>query len=115
MHIWAWDAAEHPEAEEYLMAYLNVALDEGGLNLIMAPLGNIDRARRMAMPSQETEPGRESLYKSLSTVGNPDFTAVLKVMHVWDSHFRPQQGQERTTLLDGVTYSDSELPIPGVC
>ena len=75
-----WDPAEHLETEEDMAAYLNVALEEGDLTLIMATLGDIARARRMTMVAQETGLGRESLYKSLSPNGNPEFATVLKVV-----------------------------------
>ena len=75
-----WDPAEHLETEDDIVAYLNVALEEGDLSLIMATLGDIARARRMAMVAQGTGLGRESLYKSLSANGNPEFTTVLKVV-----------------------------------
>ncbi|MDE2837148.1 MAG: putative addiction module antidote protein [Chloroflexota bacterium] len=77
----SWDPAEHLETEEDIAAYLNVALEEGDLSLIMATLGDIARARRMAMVAQESGLGRESLYKSLSADGNPEFGTVLKVLH----------------------------------
>ena len=63
-----------------MAAYLNVALDEGDLALILATLGDIARAQRMATVAQETGLGRESLYKSLSANGNPEFATVLKVV-----------------------------------
>ena len=83
-----WDPAEHLETEEDMAAYLNVALEEGDLSLILATLGDIARARRMSMVPRHLSPlgtgdgtlGRESLYKSLSTEGNPEFATVLKVV-----------------------------------
>ena len=48
--------------------------------MILATLGDIARARRMAVVAQEAGLGRESLYKSLSANGNPEFATVLKVM-----------------------------------
>ena len=75
-----WDPAEHLETEQDMAAYLNVALEEGDLSLIMATLGDIARARKMAVVAQETGLGRESLYKSLSPDGNPEFATVLKVV-----------------------------------
>lgn len=75
-----WDPAEHLETEEDMVAYLNVALEDGDMSLIMAVLGDIARARRMAKVAEETGLGRESLYKSLSPNGNPEFATVLKVM-----------------------------------
>ena len=75
-----WDPAEHLETEEDMAAYLSAALEDGDLSLIMATLGDIARARRMAVVAQETGLGRESLYKSLSADGNPEFATVLKVV-----------------------------------
>jgi probable addiction module antidote protein len=63
-----------------MAAYLNVALEDGDLSLIVAALGDIARARKMAKIAQETGLGRESLYKSLSPNGNPEFASVLKVV-----------------------------------
>ncbi len=75
-----WDPSEHLETAEEMAAYLNAALEEGDMRLILATLGDIARARRMAVVAQETGLGRESLYKSLSTEGNPEFITILKVM-----------------------------------
>ncbi len=71
-----WDPAERLETKEDMAAYLNVALEEGDLSLIIVTLGDIARARRMALVAQETGLGRESLYKSLSADGNPEFATV---------------------------------------
>ena len=46
----------------------------------MAALRDIARAHRMAEVARETGLGRESLYKSLSAEGNPEFATVLKVV-----------------------------------
>ena len=75
-----WDPAEHLETEEDMAAYLNVALEEGDLQLILATLGDIARARQMTVVAKNAGIGRESLYKSLSAKGNPEFATVLKVM-----------------------------------
>ena len=40
-----WDPAEHLETKEDLAAYLNVALEDGDLSLIMATLEDIGRAK----------------------------------------------------------------------
>ena len=89
-----WDPAEHLETEEDMAAYLNVALEEGDLSLIMASLGDIARARRMAVVAQETGLGRESLYKALSPDGNPGFGTVLKVVQALglQLHAAPARG-----------------------
>ena len=59
-HTRPWDPAEHLETEEGMAAYLNVALDEGDLGLILATLGDIARAQRMALVAHETGLGRKA-------------------------------------------------------
>ncbi len=72
--------AEHLDTEEDMVAYLNVALENGDPSLIMATLGDIARAQGASVVAQETGLGRESMYKSLSSDGNPDFSTALKVV-----------------------------------
>jgi probable addiction module antidote protein len=75
-----WDAAEHLETKEDIAAYLEVALEDGDPALIVEALGDIARSKGMTQIARETGLGRESLYKALSTEGNPEFTTVLKVL-----------------------------------
>ncbi len=75
-----WDPAAHLETADDMAAYLNAALEEGDMSLILAALGDIARTRRMAVVAQRTGLGRESLYKALSAEGNPEFSTVLKVV-----------------------------------
>ncbi len=75
-----WDAAEHLETQEDMAAYLEAALEDGDPNLVVAALGDIARAKGMTNIARETGLGRESLYKSLSHEGNPEFATVLKVI-----------------------------------
>ena len=75
-----WDAADHLETKEEIVAYLEAALEEGDPSVIMAVLGDIARSRGMTAIARETGLGRESLYKSLSSDGNPEFVTILKVL-----------------------------------
>jgi probable addiction module antidote protein len=75
-----WDVVEHLQSEEDMVAYLDAALEEGDASLIAAALGDIARAKGMSHVARETGLGRESLYKTLSPNGNPEFATVLKVM-----------------------------------
>ena len=50
-----WDPAEHLETEEDMAAYLNVALEDGDLGLIVAALGDIARARQKAHQLRERD------------------------------------------------------------
>lgn len=75
-----WDAADHLESDEDVAAYLEAALEDGDHRVIAAVLGDIARAKGMTWMSRETGLGRESLYKSLSADGNPEFATILKVI-----------------------------------
>jgi probable addiction module antidote protein len=75
-----WDAADHLETREDMAAYLEAALEEGDPALVVAALGDIARSKGMTQIARETGLGRESLYKALSTEGNPEFATVLKVI-----------------------------------
>ncbi len=76
----SWDAAEHLETEEDVVAYLDAALEDGDAMLILAALGDIARAKGMAQIARDAGLGRESLYKALSPTGNPEFATILKVV-----------------------------------
>ena len=75
-----WDAAEHLQTEEDMVAYLEAAFEEGDPALIAAALGDIARAKGMTQVARETGLGRESLYKALSAQCNPEFATILKVV-----------------------------------
>jgi len=63
-----------------MAAYLDAALEDGDTGVIMAALGDIARAKGMSQVARAAGLGRESLYKSLSTTGNPEFATVLRVV-----------------------------------
>ena len=74
-----FDAAEYLDDERTIVAYLNEVLAEGDPSAVMAALGTVARARGMAKLARSTGLGRESLYKALSSDGNPSFKTVLTV------------------------------------
>ena len=75
-----WDPANHLHTEEDMAAYLEAALEDGNATLITAALGDIARAKGMTQVARDAGLGRESLYKALSPVGNPEFATILKVV-----------------------------------
>lgn len=85
-----WDVAEHLETAEDMAAYLDAALEDGDTTLIVAALGDIARAKGMSQIAREAGLGRESLYKALSTTGNPEFATILKVVRALGLQFRVQ-------------------------
>ncbi|MFT5339272.1 MAG: putative addiction module antidote protein [Cyanobium sp.] len=75
-----WDPATHLTTIEDVAAYLEAALQDGDPQLVAAALGDIARAKGMSQIAREAGLGRESLYKSLSSSGNPELATVLKVV-----------------------------------
>lgn len=75
-----WDAATYLQSDEAIAAYLDAVLDEDDPALLAAALGDVARAKGMTHISRETGLGRESLYKALSSNGNPEFATVQKVV-----------------------------------
>ncbi|MCO6390202.1 putative addiction module antidote protein [Aliihoeflea aestuarii] len=79
-----WDAASHLDSKEMILAYLEAALEDGDPALIAAAIGDVARARGMSEVAATAGMSRESLYKSLSTDGNPAFSTILKVLRALD-------------------------------
>lgn len=75
-----WDPADHLKTDDDMAAYLEAALQEGDPALIAAALGDIARAKGMSQVARQAGLGRESLYKALSSTGNPEFGTILKVV-----------------------------------
>jgi probable addiction module antidote protein len=63
-----------------LTALLNKALAESDPGAAVDVLGKLAKTHRMTQVAKDTGLARESLYRSLSTGGNPEFATVLKVL-----------------------------------
>lgn len=85
-HTRTYDAARYLQTEEQMAAYLEAALEDGDPRLVTVALGNIARAKGMAEIARKTGLGRESLYKALSTDGNPEMATFLKVVRALGIH-----------------------------
>ena len=75
-----WDVVEHLKTDKDMAHYLEACLAEGDPALMAAALGDIARARGMSQVARDTGMSRESLYRSLSGEGNPEFATVMKVI-----------------------------------
>ena len=75
-----WDASDYLETTDDMLAYLNEAARTGDPQLLQAALGDIAKAKGMTDIARTAGVGRESLYKSLSTTGNPSFQTIAKVI-----------------------------------
>ncbi|GHV86117.1 putative addiction module antidote protein [Spirochaetia bacterium] len=75
-----WDLAKHINTQEDVFGILEAALEENDTALLLAVLGDIARSKGMAQIAKDVNLARESLYRSLSTEGNPSFSTVAKVL-----------------------------------
>jgi probable addiction module antidote protein len=76
-----YDVAEHLRTPEEMAAYLDAWLEESPDDVagIARALGDIARAKGMSQVAKDAGLSRESLYRALSTDGNPSLATVLKV------------------------------------
>ena len=75
-----WEPAEYLESEEEITAYLADVFSTNDPQIIIAAIGDVARAQGMSKIAADVACGRESLYKSLSSSGNPSFETILKVL-----------------------------------
>lgn len=75
-----WDASEYLETPEDMLAYRDEAARSGDPALLQAALGDIAKAKGMTEVARSAGVGRESLYKSLSSTGNPSYHTIAKVI-----------------------------------
>lgn len=75
-----FDVVNYLKTDEDVVAYLTAVLEEGNASSFAAALGDVARAKGMAEVARAAGLGRESLYKGLSTSGNPELATVLRVM-----------------------------------
>ena len=87
-----FDAADYLDSPETISAYLDEAFDTGDAGFIARALGTVARAKGMAKVARKSKLSRESLYKSLSAEGNPEFATILKVMKALDLRITAKAG-----------------------
>lgn len=75
-----YDSAEYLDSPEAIHAYMEEALETHDPAFIAKALGTIARAQGMSQIAKKAGLSRESLYKALSTDGNPEFGTVIRVM-----------------------------------
>ena len=76
-----YDISEHLRTPEEMAAYLDAWLEEAPEDVagIARALGDIARAKGMTQVAKDAGLSRESLYRALSSGGNPSFATILKV------------------------------------
>jgi probable addiction module antidote protein len=80
MELHDWDMADNINTEEEVYAYIEGALEENDLETLLDVIGAIARSKGMSKIAEKLGLNRESLYKSLSSGGNPSFLTIAKVL-----------------------------------
>lgn len=76
-----FDSALYLDGDEAIGAYLEEAMETNDPAFVAYALGQVARAHGMSQIAEQAGLSRESLYRALSSDGNPEFGTVLKVMH----------------------------------
>jgi probable addiction module antidote protein len=72
---------EDLQDSEFAQAYLQDALNNG-LSSFLIALGDVAKANQgMARIAEESSITRESLYRTLSENGNPQFSTIVKILN----------------------------------
>ena len=80
MKLKRFDVVDFLDSDEALVEYLNVALEENDPKYFAKALGNVARAKGMSSVSEATGLGRQSLYRALSSDGNPRIDTLFRVL-----------------------------------
>ncbi len=90
-----YNASDYIDNPETAAAYLAIALEENGMDGFLRALGDVAKAKGMTHVANDIGTGRQSLYKSLSENGNPQFETIMKLLASFNLKFEvvPQQRQ----------------------
>ena len=75
-----FDSADYLKTDQDIADYINACLEEHDPALLAHAVGVVARARGMTQLAKDAHLSRESLYKALSTDGNPSFATMMKVI-----------------------------------
>ena len=90
-----FDSADFLDSDEAIGVYMEEALATQDPAFITVALGSVARARGMSQIAKKAGLSRESLYKALSTDGNPEFGTVMRVMNALGLKFSITASQVR--------------------
>jgi probable addiction module antidote protein len=80
VEITDFDIVEYIDNKEVIAEYLSQIIAEGDLDELLEALGNIAKAKGISQIANETELGRESLYKTFQKGTKPRFDTIMKIL-----------------------------------
>jgi len=75
----AYNPLDYLEGKEEIIEYLNNAFMDDDPQIFLIALGHLAKKKGMSQIAKETGVNRESLYRSLSGTGNPNFATISKI------------------------------------
>ena len=75
-----FDVSKYLDSPEAIKEYLEIMLDENGIEGFQRALGHVAKAQGMTEIAKKANVGRESLYKSLSENGRPRLDTIHSVL-----------------------------------
>jgi len=80
MNTKKFDVSQYLDSPEAIQEYLEIMLEENGIEGFLRALGHVAKAKGMTAIAENANVGRESLYKSLSETGKPRFDTICNVI-----------------------------------
>ena len=84
MSLKQFDVVDFLDSDEAMVEYLNVALEEQDPAFFAKAIGDVARARGMTAIAEASGVGRQSLYRALSSDGNPRLETLFRVLETLD-------------------------------
>ncbi|TSD90113.1 putative addiction module antidote protein [Mycobacterium sp. KBS0706] len=75
-----YDSARYLDTPDTQAEYLTAAFETGDPGFIAEAIGTVARARGMTQIARDAGLSRESLYRTLSSGGNPELGTVMRVL-----------------------------------
>ena len=76
-----WNLEDYLKTDKDILSFISTAIEESDPASVSAGIGLLAKKKGMSQIAAMTKLGRESLYKSLSPNGNPEFATIMKVIH----------------------------------
>ena len=84
MSLKQFDVVDFLDSDEAMVEYLNAALEEQDPAFFAKAIGDVARARGMTAIAEASGVGRQSLYRALSSDGNPRLETLFRVLESLD-------------------------------
>ncbi len=75
-----FDASAYLDSPEMIQEYLQVMLEENGIEGFQRALGDVAKAQGMTEIARKTQLSRQNLYKALTPGSTPKFETIKKVV-----------------------------------